>query len=244
MPAVTSGGPPRARGQSCRSPRARAGCGTLPPGSCASSSSPPHPGAQNHSATARAAVASMKRARIAFMFPSCRCDALPATGRPSVSRKVPGFASPPRGGFALDESRIGQRPSLPHRKLRSGSGSNNGTQVPANGRLDQPVVPVPSAPIDGAVGDSGSAPSGGAELDAAATDGAGEPGAAGTATAPPSRALTAPPSRPPPRGRGPHRIAVASPHAAIGCLRSDASVTHAAQVAVCRRLSPDRPSPC
>ncbi len=122
VPATASGGPPRARGPSCRSPRARAECGTLPSESCASSSSPPHPGAQDHSATAGADAASMKRARIAFMFPSCRCDTLPATGRSSVGRKIPGFASPPRDGFALDESRIGQRPSLPSRNYAPAAG--------------------------------------------------------------------------------------------------------------------------
>ena len=120
VPATASGGPPRARGPSCRWPRARAECGTLPAESCASSSSPPHPGAQDHSATAGAGAASMKRARIAFMFPSCRCDALPATGRSSVGRKIPGFASPPRDGFALDESRSGSvrrcRPETTHRR--------------------------------------------------------------------------------------------------------------------------------
>ena len=64
---------------------------------------------------ASSAMTPVKRARFAFTMDSfvrvvCRCTGDRRPG--GLPRKIPGFASPPRDGFALDDEPVGERPSL------------------------------------------------------------------------------------------------------------------------------------
>jgi hypothetical protein len=79
------------------------------------------PAPSERAMVARSDTATVKRARFAFTAPprwSCSPDGSPATGR-SSRRKIPGFASPTRAGFALD----GGPPRSGHRFCRYRAGA-------------------------------------------------------------------------------------------------------------------------
>ena len=167
--ATTSGGRPRRRGQGWPARPGRRGSGS--PVSEGSSSClmpgqqcvPADTGTegQGHRSDDHQGQGEARQVRLHDCHLITSCIVRPATGRSWVAPKIPGFASPPRGGFALDGWLMGDvsRPRLePYGAGRSARtthwywshrafGGGSPTHRPLRRAPSSPRTPPPRAPL-------------------------------------------------------------------------------------------------